>query len=329
MNVILLLLLILIILLAFPRESSFVEIDDKIDVVYTWVDGNDPKWIAKKTFYTGTPKSDNDYRYITIDELKYSLRSLYQYAPWVNTIYIVVDDEQVPSFVNQNNPKIKIIKHSEIIPKEYLPVFNSVAIEANIHHIPELQENFLYFNDDVFFGNYVTPKDVFNICYYEKVKYTQLKPEDDEWICNVKNNYLFLKQKFPETKYIVPHHQFHFCKKSLMYDLENMFPEAYTFTSKQKLRKSYDDTVVCQSINLPKMQFNYGVLKNIYKMIPERDSIYVEASNLTDQKTILSKLEKVKQKRPKFFCINNNLIYSNIIIQFLNTYFPDKSPYEK
>jgi hypothetical protein len=110
--------------------------------------------------------------------------------------------------------------------------------------------------------------------------------------------------------------------------LENMFPEQYTFTSKQKLRKSHEYEV-CKSINLPKLQFNYGVLKGIYKMVPERDNIYVEASDLVDENTIKKKLEKVKQKRPKFFCINNNLNYSNIILQFLNNYFPDKCPYER
>ena len=40
--------------------------------------------------------------------------------------------------------------HKDIIPQEYLPTFNSRTIEMFIHRIPDLDERFLYFNDDMF-----------------------------------------------------------------------------------------------------------------------------------------------------------------------------------
>ena len=166
--------------------------DVKIDIVYTWVDGNDPKWKQKKAQATAnfTPQVYEDARYQNMDELKYSLRSVFKYANWINKIYIVVDDIQTPLFINENHPKIQIVKHSEIIPAQYLPLFNSVAIEANLHHIPNLSENFLYLNDDVFFGDYIKKEDVYNICYYEInpiFNSPEISKEDDEWICNIKN----------------------------------------------------------------------------------------------------------------------------------------------
>src|SRR5699024_11149044 len=41
------------------------------------------------------------------------------------------------------------------------PVFNSHAIESQLHHIPGLAEQYLYLNDDVFFGRPVGPEAFF------------------------------------------------------------------------------------------------------------------------------------------------------------------------
>ncbi|WP_313896682.1 Stealth CR1 domain-containing protein, partial [Streptomyces sp. 2BBP-J2] len=63
-----------------------------IDVVYTWVDGEDPELRAKRQKYKseGVPaildKETNESRYTSHDELKYSLRSLEMYAGFVRHI---------------------------------------------------------------------------------------------------------------------------------------------------------------------------------------------------------------------------------------------------
>jgi hypothetical protein len=38
-----------------------------------------------------------------------------------------------------------------------LPVYNSHAVESQLHHIPGLAEHFLYSNDDMFFGRALSP----------------------------------------------------------------------------------------------------------------------------------------------------------------------------
>lgn len=92
----------------------------------------------------------SDFRFINNDELKFSLRSVEKYAPWINKIFIVTDG-QTPDWLDLNNPKIRIVDHTEIIPKEKLPLFNSCAIESRIPFIEELSEHFLYANDACFF----------------------------------------------------------------------------------------------------------------------------------------------------------------------------------
>lgn len=49
-------------------------------------------------------------RFFDNDELKYSLRSLHQYAPWIRYIYIVTNG-QIPRWLNLEHPKIRIITH--------------------------------------------------------------------------------------------------------------------------------------------------------------------------------------------------------------------------
>lgn len=118
----------------------------KFDVVYTWVDSYDPE----RNLYV--PDSiDIKYRYNSVDELLYSLRSLFQYCGnWIRTVYIVVKDGQCPYFIDFNNPQIKLINHSEIIPSFALPTFNSNVIEMFLHNIPNLSETYVYMNDDMF-----------------------------------------------------------------------------------------------------------------------------------------------------------------------------------
>ncbi|HHX31877.1 MAG TPA: hypothetical protein GX712_04740, partial [Bacteroidales bacterium] len=59
-----------------------------------------------------------------------------------------------------NHPKLSLINHSDYIPEQYLPVFNSSLIEIYLHKIPDLADKFVYFNDDFFIINN-TPKERF------------------------------------------------------------------------------------------------------------------------------------------------------------------------
>lgn len=133
----------------------------KVDFVIMWVDPNDPEWQAEKAKYT--PKSNTDSsarRYRDWDNLRYWFRGVESYAPWVNNIYFVTCGH-IPKWLNVNHPKLKIVKHSEFIPQEYLPTFSANPIEMNLHRIKGLSEKFVFFNDDFFLINKTTCKDFF------------------------------------------------------------------------------------------------------------------------------------------------------------------------
>ena len=76
-------------------------------------------------------------------------RAVEKFAPWVNKIHFVTYGH-LPKWLNIDNPKLNIAKHSDFIPQKYLPTFSSFPIEVNLHRIKGLAERFVYFNDDMF-----------------------------------------------------------------------------------------------------------------------------------------------------------------------------------
>mmetsp|Transcript_34187 Transcript_34187/g.88262 ORF Transcript_34187/g.88262 Transcript_34187/m.88262 type:complete len:1149 (-) Transcript_34187:393-3839(-) len=162
-----------------------------IDVVYTWVNGSDPRLIADIAKYklevygsddsegvaalnvtanatmegnnTDTSsQQDGANRWRDNSELKYSLRSIQQFAPWLRHVYIVTNG-QIPNWLDLSHPRISIVTHEDIfLNRSHLPTFSSPAIETNLHRIPGLSKRFLYLNDDVMFGREVYPEDFYS-----------------------------------------------------------------------------------------------------------------------------------------------------------------------
>lgn len=136
---------------------------DKIDFVILWVDGNDENWLNEKKMYKPSMKtneSDGDNRYRDWDNLKYWFRAIEENADWVNKIYFITWGH-IPQWLDIKNEKIKIVKHSDYIPKQYLPTYNSNTIEMNLFRIDELGENFVLFNDDMFIMEKTKKEDFF------------------------------------------------------------------------------------------------------------------------------------------------------------------------
>lgn len=136
---------------------------EKIDVVVTWVDGTDPQWLEEKSKYTPEGKyleADTKNRYAPSDLFKYWFRGIEKNMPWVNKVFFVTYGH-VPEWLDTNNPKLRVVKHEEYIPREYLPTYNSNIIELNLYRLEELSEKFILFNDDMYLVDRVKEEDFF------------------------------------------------------------------------------------------------------------------------------------------------------------------------
>ena len=132
---------------------------EKIDFVVTWVDGGDREWLAWKRRYLDAAASgpsslaggeaNADCRYRDCGLLKYWFRAIEKFAPWADRVFFVTCGQK-PEWLDESNPKLRQVSHSDYIPAEYLPTFHSDTIELNLHRIPDLSERFVLFNDDMF-----------------------------------------------------------------------------------------------------------------------------------------------------------------------------------
>lgn len=103
---------------------------------------------------------ESNIRFRSYGVLDLQIRLMRKNMPFINNIFVIVSDEtQIPEGFDTDI--CKFVFHKEIIPGTVLPTFNSYVIEMFIHNIEELDEEFIYFNDDMFVINEMDPEDFF------------------------------------------------------------------------------------------------------------------------------------------------------------------------
>ncbi|CAF2061987.1 unnamed protein product, partial [Rotaria magnacalcarata] len=159
----------------YDSSASLLRYDDFLfDIVYTYVNGSNEKYIRQKDYWFSIDRtllgSNRLHERHSIssslskdnNELCFSLRSIEKFMPsFQGHIYVVTD--QIPNWLNVSMPQsqLRVISTQKIMDNRYLPTFNSHAIEANLHKIPHLKEFYLYFNDDYILGSPVFIEDFF------------------------------------------------------------------------------------------------------------------------------------------------------------------------
>jgi hypothetical protein len=121
--------------------------DKKIDAVFTWVDGNDPKYIENRAAASKTRNvSNTKARYHNVNEIQYAVRAVKR-QPWIRNVYVVTPPGH--KLQSLENEVVWVDQNTLLPPMVLRPCFNSNVIELFIHTIPGLSEDFLYFCDDM------------------------------------------------------------------------------------------------------------------------------------------------------------------------------------
>lgn len=121
---------------------------EPVDVVILWVDVADEQWQRRRDgarggFLQQYVGATNDW-----DLLRYLLRGIDQYCPWVRRVHLVTPG-QTPSWLDTSADGIVVVDQDSLLPDGHAPTFNSMAVEANLDRIPGLADRFVYFNDDM------------------------------------------------------------------------------------------------------------------------------------------------------------------------------------
>ena len=318
-----------------PLEELY-PVSFPIDIVYTWVDGSNETFLRQRAFYKGE-KDDvttDMARFESRDELKYSVRSVLKYAPWVNHIYIVTNNGEVPKWLDTSFEKITIIPHKEIIDDKYLPTFNSHVIEANLWKIPNLAEHYIYFNDDVLLtrpvlGDYFFTSGGLTKVFITNVKLPQgaITEQDSPTIQAAKNaRKLILKHTnnniWAEVLFA---HTFHPQLKSMYQYIEQRFSSELNDFLGNRFRSSGDILVSFLHHHLA-LLLGKGVATrthSFYFNIREKRAVNSYAALLK---------HKGKDTAPYSVCLNDLTSnseglpnYVERLISFLETYFPEPS----
>ncbi len=307
-----------------------------VDAVYTWVDGNDPAWKQRKARAKGEvyhAESASDARFISRDELRYSVRSLHLFAPWIRNVYIVTDD-QVPAWLREDVPGLRIATHREIFrnPAD-LPTFNSHSIESQLHHIEGLAEHFLYFNDDMFMGRPVAPHSFFTpsgIARYfpsrNRIPQGPVAETDTPVDAACKNNRALLLERFGRVITQPMEHIPYALRRSAMEEAERDFPEAWARTSASRFRAMTDLS--------PTSSFALYYAALTGRAQPGSMPFTYLQLAVPDLADRLQRL--LDGRNQDTFCLNDAFstpedieAQQELLDGFLNAYFPTPSPHER
>lgn len=319
---------------SFPVATALHRVTMPIDVVYTWVDGDDPAWRAQRDQWSttlparGASDATLESRFRSRDELLYSLRSLHRYAGWVRRIFVVTADQR-PEWLVEDE-RLRVVSHREIFPEDWLPTFNSHAIESRLHHIPDLAEHFVYFNDDVFLARPVAPSLFFTPTGASLVFEGDAKVPsgDDPKALGVDaaaiNGQRLIRELFGRSVDRKLLHTPHPLRRSVLAEMEERCPEVFRVTGESRFRSSTDVSIASAFAH------HYGLCTGT--ALP--GSIRSKYVNLENAQ--LSRHFAQLRGRPfDAFCLNETEVARETedierrLAAFLEVMFPHPSPWEE
>ncbi|MDO4026391.1 stealth family protein [Clavibacter michiganensis] len=318
----------------FDAQASDITFD--IDMVFSWVDGNDPEFQKRraermKDVVVGEG-DDSEARFRQIDELKYALRSVYLFAPWVRRIFIVTDSPK-PSWL-ADHPAVTFVRSEEFFTDPAaLPTHNSQAVESQLQHIPGLSEHFLYSNDDMFFGRPVQPGMFFSpggiTKFIEASTRIGLGDNDSDrsgFENSARVNRRLLMDRFGR---LITRHLEHAAtplRKSVLLELEQEFAEDFHRTQLSRFRSSTD-------ISVTNSLYHYYAQMTARAVQQENAKVaYVDTTSRAGLDLLPGLL---KRRSQDFFCLNDGSFpevpaeeRQERVQEFLERYYGIPAPWE-
>ncbi|WP_376765705.1 stealth family protein [Agromyces agglutinans] len=313
------------------------DVDFDIDIVFSWVDGSSDEFLRERAkrmqSYVVGDGDDSEARYRQIDELKYALRSVELFAPWIRRIFIATDSP-APAWLAEH-PKVQIVRSEEFFPDlSVLPTHNSHAVESQLHRIEGLAEHFLYSNDDMFFGRPVSPDLFFSpggitkfVEAGTRIGLGESNPQRSGFENAARVNRALLAGRFGKVTTRHLEHCAAPLRKSVMAELEQAFPEEFRRTAASRFRSATD-------ISVTNSLYHYYALMAGKAVTQTQARVqYIE----TTLRRALPAMDRLLKRRDQdMFCLNDGSkpeipvdVRTTAVIDFLERYFPFPAPWEK
>ncbi|KQR50801.1 sugar phosphotransferase [Leifsonia sp. Leaf336] len=309
-----------------------------IDIVFSWVDGSDAEYqrqrAARMASYVVGEGDDNEARYRQIDELKYALRSVHMFAPWIRNIYIATDSP-APPWLDPEHPSIHIMRSEDFFPdRSGLPTHNSHAVESQLHHIPGLAEHFLYSNDDMFIGRPLSPDMFFSpggvtkfVEAGTRIGLGETDPARSGFENAARVNRRLLWERFGRVTTRHLEHCAAPLRISVLQEMEREFAEDFRRTAASPFRSATDISVTNS------LYHYYGLMTGRAVTQTQAKVLYIETT-LRQAPDMMRRL--LKKRDQDMFCLNDGSHPEiepaerlRIVTDFLERYFPFRAPWER
>ena len=317
-----------------PQPNEFTE---DVDMVFSWVDGSSSEFqrqrAARMEEYVVGEGDDGPARYRHVDELRYALRSVNMYAPWVRRIFIATDSP-APAWL-LDHPRVTIVRSEEFFADpSTLPTHNSHAVEAQLHRIPGIAEHFLYSNDDMFFGRLVEPELFFTPAGITKFVECEVRIGTGGPALHrsghdngLRVNRALLRERFGRTIVRDLEHCAAPLRKSVMAELEQEFADDFARTAASRFRAATD-------ISVTNSLYHYYALMTGRAVSTTRPRVrYIQ----TTLAASLRRMERLAERTDiDMFCLNDGgetevpeQIRVRAIRAALERMFPVRAPWER
>jgi hypothetical protein len=313
------------------------EFTEDVDMVFSWVDGSSSDFqrqrAAQMAEYVVGEGDDGPARYRHVDELRYALRSVHMYAPWVRRIFIATDSP-APAWL-LDHPKVTIVRSEEFFgDTSVLPIHNSHAVEAQLHRIDGLAEHFLYSNDDMFFGRPVEPELFFSPAGVSRFVECGIRIGAGGSAVHrsghdnaLRVNRGLLRERFGRTITRDLEHCATPLRRSVMDELEQAFPEDFARTAASRFRSATDISVT-NSLYHYYAQFTGRAIATARPRVR-----YVQ----TTLAASLAGMERLARRRDvDMFCLNDGgagempeELRVRTVTDILERMFPVRAPWER
>ena len=243
------------------------------------------------------------------EELRYSIRSILEYIPWVRKIFILMPNIKVKYFKELEiiEDKIKYINDKELLG------YDSANIHAFTFQLFKLEKfglskNFIYMEDDFFIGDYLKKNDFFYYSpikkkvfpfliqkYFYTINETKLKINEDEilnikeqihphsgkgWFFSIYNTESYFSNKYTKIRPIISTPFTHCARGENIEYMKEIFNDIKNYSYINETLYSKERHIF--SLNQP--QYNYLFKLNIKKCYNRYIKYsYIKVENLNQE----------------------------------------------